>query len=163
MTSKTAKMTKTPIKGINFMNQSDEQRLFSDVELIKQKQGHTDATLEKMLQEFINHSTATNKNLTNLTLSSQELVFETRSVNNRIENIEAENQRHKIDNITEFKDIGVRVTSLETFRSEHLTLQSVNNSSKKWWSDNWYKFVLLGILSVPVVTLLYGLLKDVKY
>jgi hypothetical protein len=98
-----------------------------------------------------------------LTLSSQELVFETRSVNNRIENIEAENQRHKIDNITEFKDIGVRVTSLETFRSEHLTLQSVNNSSKKWWSDNWYKFVLLGILSVPVVTLLYGLLKDVKY
>lgn len=144
------------------MNQTDEKRLFADVELIKLQQGHTDVTLERMLQEFINHSTATNQNLTNLTLSSRELVIETRNVNTRIELIERDNAEQIATNINNFRELGKRVTSLETFRSNSITRQEEKSIRNKWWSDNWYKFVLVGVISVPVIALIYGLLTNAK-
>lgn len=146
--------------GDNKVDEQSEKRLFADVELIKQKQEHSDKTLTNLLTEFINHSKTTNENLTQLTLSTRELVIESRTANKRIEDLEQMHETHVRRCEDDFRSMGKRVANLETWKTQEEARKEGSKESRRWWSDNWHKMLMVFVIAIPVVVALYQLVVD---
>ena len=124
-----------------------EEILHTDVQLIKQKQDHAD----KMMQSLLEQVVIVGENLTKLTVSSQELVIESRTANKRIDDMEKTLDTHHARVEDDFRSLGQRIVVLENFKLTHDTLLHQGELNKKWWSDNWHKIVMLGVLLIPVI------------
>lgn len=142
--------------GTEHVDAQAEKRLFADVELIKQKQEHTDTSVSSLLREFVAHSKTTNEHLSKLALSTQELVLESRTANKRIDDVEEIQARHEAD----FRTLGKRVVELENFKLAYETEKATNAKHTKFWADNWHKVLMVVVISIPVVVAIYNLVNQ---
>lgn len=141
------------------MDSKAEHQLLTDIELIKQKQEHTDTNLSKMLVEFVEHSKKTNETLSKLAVSSHELVIETRDVNKRVADLEKQVDTNDATTEDNFRSLGKRVAELESFKLKQETIIQSNKERAKWWSDNWHKILTVGVITIPVVVAVYKLME----
>lgn len=128
----------------------------ADILLIKQKQDHTDEMVKTLLQQTI----IVGEKLTELTMSLNELITESRTANKRTDNIEKTLDSHYNKVEIDFKVLNERVVILENFKITRDTLLHQKQLNKQWWSENWYKIVTLCVLSIPVII---GLEEMVRY
>ncbi|AWY02803.1 hypothetical protein [Alteromonas phage JH01] len=141
--------------GNENVNAEAEKRLFADVQVIKQKQDHTDSSVSDLLTKFVEHSKTTNEHLSSLALSTQELVIESRTANKRIDDIEDVQSKHEND----FRTLGKRVVDLEQFKLAYETEKRTAERHRKWWSDNWHKILMVFVISIPVIVAIYQLVQ----
>lgn len=78
--------------------------------------------------------------------------------------LESENLReHALAEIDTLKKnqskLGERVGSLERDRDIQQGENNANNKSSKFWYDNWFKLLMVFIMSAPVIALVYNIVK----
>ena len=119
----------------------------ADILLIKQKQDHTDEMVKTLLQQTI----IVGEKLTELTMSLNELITESRTANKRTDNIEKTLDSHYNKVEIDFKVLNERVVILENFKITRDTLLHQKQLNKQWWSENWYKILTLCGLLIPTI------------
>ena len=125
-----------------------------DEEYHKERANHVSDM--KVMSNSIRSLTASSDRLNN---SVNELIMSSKLAEHQISGIEATAELRHRDLTQKIMSVEGRVSTLEHHRSEAIGERKIVDRSRTFWQNNWYKFVTLFLAAIPVIYVIYGLVK----
>lgn len=124
------------------MTPEQEKALFDDMKELKEKSNETGTTIALMEQQM------------------SYLVNSFKELGKLVTKSELDEVKDDLDDKVE--KLRVRVKDLEKDKIVRETTEQLITKRQKWWSDNWHKVFMAGVVCVPSFVALYNLINIPK-